>query len=268
MSVFQFFHFLVRRIRMRSVTESVAYVFVVGMAAAAVIMAPPTPSVSLGDTITYSFNGSAQGWTSIDLQSPSSGEPWVWTAGNPGSTAWTCGAPQHGADGDESYVYPGLSSWGDNATIFPQDNAHSTRIFRSPQFKLDATGDITLYLAGGHKPGGTPVPTSFAAVPTSTSSTGFLGVTLRDTATGTYVASTYRAAPSRDNWESLTMSLTGVDRSKTYTLDYIDAKDTSWGWSAMDGVSIPGSTIPEPSVFVLLSMGVIGLLAYAWRKRS
>ncbi len=38
-------------------------------------------------------------------------------------------------------------------------------------------------------------------------------------------------------------------------------------WSVWDNVSVTSSAVPEPSCIVLLSVGVFGLMAYAWRKR-
>lgn len=40
------------------------------------------------------------------------------------------------------------------------------------------------------------------------------------------------------------------------------------GWGAISEVSIMGTPAPEPSTCILLGTGLIGLLAYAWRKRK
>jgi hypothetical protein len=41
----------------------------------------------------------------------------------------------------------------------------------------------------------------------------------------------------------------------------------SVGGSVMAGLSVGGSAVPEPGTVVLLSTGLLGLLANAWRKR-
>jgi autotransporter-associated beta strand protein len=42
----------------------------------------------------------------------------------------------------------------------------------------------------------------------------------------------------------------------------------SVGGSVMAGLSVGGSAVPEPGTVVLLSTGLLGLLAYAWRKQK
>jgi hypothetical protein len=40
------------------------------------------------------------------------------------------------------------------------------------------------------------------------------------------------------------------------------------GWFIMASASIPGVLVPEPSTLILLATGLLGLLCYAWRRRS
>ena len=49
---------------------------------------------------------------------------------------------------------------------------------------------------------------------------------------------------------------------KAVTMDV----DTGYA-GGIDSINLTTSSVPEPSAIVLLAIGVIGLLAYAWRKR-
>ncbi len=42
---------------------------------------------------------------------------------------------------------------------------------------------------------------------------------------------------------------------------------TEGGYAPIDNISVSVSSIPEPSTIILLSFSLLGLLAYAWRKR-
>jgi hypothetical protein len=189
-------------------------------------------------SIHYHFANDAEGWTSLDLGNPPSGEPWRWSVGvaPPISNNIRDSATDAGVrGGGDKYVYPGVRSMEHPC---PQDQPHSTRIFRSPEFQLAAAGDITLYLSAGVGGASAP-PANGAGLQKASSSTGFLGVALRDVATGNYVASTRRTVRGGCGWEFRIMDLSQVDRSKTYTLDLIDACDGSWAWITLDEVVIP-----------------------------
>jgi hypothetical protein len=202
--------------------------------------------------VVYDFNdGTTQGWTSLDLANPSTGASWVWTVGT--------GSPEITATYG-NYVYPGVSTWGSPT---PQDAEHSTRIFRSPEFVLDTTGNISAYLDIGK---GNAATVTLATLSTTSSSSGFLGLALRDAETGEYVAWTRRTSDST-TWELCIMDLTGIDRSKTYTLNLIDSFNGGFGWVAMDSVTIGGEAVPEPGTLTLLGAGLVVLAAYVWRKR-
>jgi hypothetical protein len=212
-------------------------------------------------TISYTFDdGTNQGWTNIDLKSPSTGNQWVWTAE---TSIWFV-SPYSGsyAVGQSNYVGPDSGA----------DTANSTRIFRSPEFTFVSTDtiDATVYLVAGSG-GAASLSGNVADLQAESSSTGFMGVALRDVTTGTYVASVHLSPPYTTTWSPLSFDLSSIDRSHTYTLDLVDAFHGSWGWVGMDSVTLTGASVapvPEPAAITMMIAGVIGLLAYAWRKRK
>jgi hypothetical protein len=52
----------------------------------------------------------------------------------------------------------------------------------------------------------------------------------------------------------------------------ISGYDTMWqvgqGSGGVDSITLSAAPVPEPTTAILLCTGVIGLLAYAWRKRK
>lgn len=67
----------------------------------------------------------------------------------------------------------------------------------------------------------------------------------------------------------------GDDTMRLYTSDpvAVDAGSRTLqfkagGWTFLDDVSVSNVATPEPSSIILLTAGMIGLLAYAWRKRK
>lgn len=66
-----------------------------------------------------------------------------------------------------------------------------------------------------------------------------------------------------NNAVDVTGTITGLSSGGYYfgMFDY-----TSGGTAIMDNLSL--TTIPEPCTFIMMSIGLIGLLAYAWKKRK
>jgi hypothetical protein len=66
-------------------------------------------------------------------------------------------------------------------------------------------------------------------------------------------------------------SVGGKDLGETFTLSSFNTIEM-WGQAGfvggMDSISLTAGTVPEPGTCVLLTMGLFGLLAYAWRKRK
>lgn len=69
-------------------------------------------------------------------------------------------------------------------------------------------------------------------------------------------------------WINNGMSETNTFASP-FTAQYIGLRvnsSCSWDSFQMAGVTFTGSPVPEPSTIVLLSVGLMGLLCYAWRR--
>jgi len=195
-----------------------------------------------------------------------------------------------------SPLWANYGSWGwmpDDGHLGTGWENADTQLGRSPAFTLDGSGeDLTFDLLGSASPLLVPdvAPSAIPeiAIDNQLVTGGFIGVGLRDIAADTYVLAKGLTANNYDTWTTLSFSATelaslgGVPGTE-YTLDYIDyAKfmpsgvDESGftiyggGWFIMASASIPGVLvpIPEPSTLVLLAIGAIGLLGWAWRKRA
>lgn len=132
-----------------------------------------------------------------------------------------------------------------------RDNPHTSLIMRSPEFALGDNAEIRFFLAGGQ--GGTDIPSSESDVSETTTANGFQGMALRRVNTGDYVLTARRSgngnAYLETVWNSATLkSITDQYPGETFTLDFIDAGDTSWGWTAVDDVSIRGLIDYDPDV--------------------
>jgi hypothetical protein len=69
------------------------------------------------------------------------------------------------------------------------------------------------------------------------------------------------------SWRTLSVSGTYTGPGGQYLGAYIDT-NASPSWVGFDSVSLTATPAPEPSAIVLLATSLIGLLAYAWRKRK
>lgn len=74
---------------------------------------------------------------------------------------------------------------------------------------------------------------------------------------------------------SLDFTATAADASGGYRVSFLSGYAAQNGLSTtadqvfgIDSVSLAPAPVPEPSTLVLLSAGLLGLLAYAWRKRK
>lgn len=107
---------------------------------------------------------------------------------------------------------------------------------------------------------------SFLAGEVANLSSSTLNVALIDTTTGTTLASQDFALGS--TWKSYTAELYPVDSDHIghhWTISFSNTVANTW--NSLDNVSVTAA-IPEPSAITVLVTGMIGLLAYAWRRRK
>ena len=71
---------------------------------------------------------------------------------------------------------------------------------------------------------------------------------------------------SVDTWHNFSLSWDSVGRdlSQAVTIAIGAGGNVQY---VLDSVSLSSAVIPEPGAFMLLATGLIGLLAYAWRRR-
>lgn len=113
-----------------------------------------------------------------------------------------------------------------------------------------------IYNPGGLNPNNTPgVANAVNFYKADAPGGGSLDQMLKDTASG------------QSYWLYETAIIT-ADPSKTLQSVTISGVGASWDESNTTAIfAISGDAVPEPGVITLLVTGLIGLLAYAWRKR-
>jgi len=209
-----------------------------------------SPSVT---SVDYGFlDGTLQGWKNMK-QSPT------------GATGFIVDAETYGG---RTPAVHGLFKVVHTPFLTGRDTYHHTLVLRSPAFRLHGLKShqtIGFSLLGGT--GGTAsAPASDAHLPAVAGSSGFLGLALRRASDGRYLLSTRRSATGqgtawqRAAWDAGAISAVIGDDSpeESYTLDLIDAfgpdassGTVSWGWIALDAVTIPWTGSGDPSIPVL-----------------
>ena len=81
--------------------------------------------------------------------------------------------------------------------------------------------------------------------------------------TGYYYANSYDTITRTQFNYSKTLSL-----SAGATVDFLAIRSSAGGWAQTVGAFVTITPTPEPGTLVLLVTGLLGLLAYAWRKRK
>jgi hypothetical protein len=164
-----------------------------------------------------------------------------WSDVNPTGTYKFTSQIGTGTDTDPAQSLPnfvGIDDWAQ------RDNNLSTIWIRSPKFKLwgPPGQELTFYLSGGAGFGVGALPQYDSSVPTGDGSTttGFMGLALRDDVTGEFLLKASRAA-NANIWTPFAFDVSSyLNDNKYYTLDLIDFFRGSWGFVALDTVRIPG----------------------------
>lgn len=236
---------------------------------AALVLALSTAAQAANVSYSFGQGATLQGWTVTDLGDPAVGPELQLRSLyiNETTTQYYLGTDGNGA-------------------------TDTTKIAKSPEFQLDGpNATITATMIGGNGlhgtemlPGGTYGPDEITTFPVSPLATNvhldgaFMGLALWDVTTGAYVAATTNGTTSADRslaFADRTISAVGLNTSDVYSLHFIDefggirpssGTPQSWGWCGLGSVTV--SSVPEPSTIALLATGLIGLLAYAWRKRK
>lgn len=208
-------------------------------------------------TIFYDFgDGDLQGWRNVRT---SAGVATSFT-----SDAGTYGNRTPAALGDYKIIHtPFLDG---------RDTFHQTLLLRSPEFSLHGLGSnqkLAFSLLGGIG-GASSAPASDAALPENATPGGFLGVAFRRSHDGAYLLSARRSNTNQgQNWQRFTWSadqlnaaIAGDAPDETYTLDLIDSfgaaqsgGTVSWGWIALDAVSIPSTSTGDPKLPTIRRFG-------------
>jgi hypothetical protein len=76
---------------------------------------------------------------------------------------------------------------------------------------------------------------------------------------------TYTALTNTWQQYSMTFTAKAADVGTSFQPEFLCAAGSTFG---IDSVSLSAVATPEPSAVVLCATGIIGLLAYAWRKRK
>jgi hypothetical protein len=192
----------------------------------------------------------------------------------------------------DSHVFGGSQIGG--TVMNGYDFTHGTPANIDAQFAAQSSASTRVRFEAefyGQIAGATPVDLKLAML-SGTTEVG--GITLSGgSSVGTVV---FGGAPtaltySIDAWHHLTMDylpttatfsvaidgqtpLTGLAMTTPSAVDGFRFAQTSGAtagsdrWSVFDNVSVTTSTVPEPTTLTLLASGLLGLLAYAWKKRG
>ena len=204
------------------------------------------------EPITYGFDdGTLQGWTTVSSDPGNSPDPERYVSAKPDTA-------QEGT----------MAAYCNNFNR--RDDAHKPLWIRSPEFVINQSGNLTLWLLGGAGLAGYPgttgtLPTHESQIPLGVDSTlsGVMGVALRDVATGDFVLTGQRSTSAGGtNWIQIAWDVSAyLNDGKRYTVELFDYHSGN-GYSqlAMDSVSIPGTLIPAAFVDITNVTGLLSVV--------
>lgn len=231
-----------------------------GILAGVFLLAAPTPAA----VVYYGFDdGTLQGWSN-NVPAGTVGEDYVsW------QTSGSGGNNNGGRTVARSADHMVLES--DYANRDAEDT--TVKVLSSPPMSLDATSSVSAWTLGGTGAIETPTWNNYSDLPTSATSTGFMGLGLRRVSDGAYLLYDRRSGNGQSgraiNWlevgwdaTEIGAAIAGDALDETYQVDLIDTFSGGWGWIGMDDVTI----VPEPGVTLLA--GLLAPAVLLRRRRS
>jgi alpha-D-xyloside xylohydrolase len=209
--------------------------------------------VSVRPSLIYNFNdGTLQGWHNRVWDSAlNAGQGgWADLAANATTMPQTINGGQLMPASGHNAIFrnAGTNFMGFTSTYVVSgshlDHHRNTLWLRSPEFRLDGSGDLTFELLAGTGAGA--APTADFAVPFAAGdidATGWIGLCLRDVTTGAFVLSAQRSNRDFNHWQPLAFTaaqLAKLPESHAYTLDLLLTGTGIWSWVGLDNVCIPG----------------------------
>ena len=150
-----------------------------------------------------------------------------------------------------------------------RDNDTDVKILTSPEFILTSNSTISIETLGGTGSVDTPLWSNINDLPDTASDSGFMGAALRRVSDGEYLLFSRRPAPGQSNrdiswlsigWnpEEITENL--IQSNDTYVIDIIDTYSGSWGWIAIDSITLENIIIPGQTSIEFLTQPKDALL--------
>jgi hypothetical protein len=189
-------------------------------------------------TITYDFDdGTAQGWVN-DAKAGREFVPWD-TAADDNGGQFIAHSGDFAMRIDEFGV---------------RDGTTDLLFITSPEFKISMGTTVEVWALGGMGPVAQPTWTNYADVPTTATSSGFMGIALRRVSDGEYILFGRRDRNSESDdattwtpieWDAATIAaaIASDHSNERYVIDVIDSYTGGWGWFGFDEVTMANITL-------------------------